>query len=727
MVAHVRPSTQVWQNGSDVDKAKVRTFVGETDSAVDAVVSDVATLDDRVDDNTAAIAAIEEAGHYPPLGPVKAATTANLDLIGGETIDGVVIGAGDYVLVKNQTAPADNGIYVAAVGAWARRSDANSAAELAGILVAVDEGGATNGGNIFLLPLQETDIVLGTTALHFSQVNSTYIGPASITDEMLATPRFCENRAALKTLFGPDVEMPDDFLVMVGGMYTAGDGLGGLFQYQADVSGGHDPDGRAIVTDDEGRDFICVQPDPFGLLPVDPGGNFDAFGDSITSGSGASGASTRWPNRFAAKTGQVLKNRGVGGKGTWYTTTMGFTHLPPQGSTRGASIGWAAGHNDLYTGDAANLKTPGKMASELTAFLGACWAETFIPFADATFTKTGGWGSGDTSLFDKTSIQFSPSRIITGSAGKSITANITGENVIIHAYDGPDLGALEITLGAASVTYDCSVNFSNDPIDAGAAATHAGIFIDGIGGGTNALALDVVAGLGTNTLMYLDGLAVLKAPAQCESVFVLLPPRPTTYSGGGSHLSTEESWNLGDMALIALVNRFRAKGFPVVIVPTNDFLDPAHITADVEHPNDFGHEDIARAVASRCALSGTQGWGSYVPELVSWTTSAGTLVTDGRVSRKGNVVEFWAKITKAGGGTYSTTKGTSFVKVPKPFPMAFPGTFVIANSSTGAEIGTGLINTDGNIWIPTMTTANGQLIIHGSYLVGDTEAWSPAP
>jgi hypothetical protein len=63
---------------------------------------------------------------------VRAATTANITLSGAQTIDGVSVVAGDRVLVKNQTTPAENGIWVAAAGAWARASDANAAGELSG-------------------------------------------------------------------------------------------------------------------------------------------------------------------------------------------------------------------------------------------------------------------------------------------------------------------------------------------------------------------------------------------------------------------------------------------------------------------------------------------------------------------------------------------------------------------------------------------------------------------
>jgi hypothetical protein len=65
---------------------------------------------------------------------VVVATTENIDLATGGLllIDGVQLVAGDRVLVKDQTLLAENGIYVAAVGAWTRAEDYDSPTEIAG-------------------------------------------------------------------------------------------------------------------------------------------------------------------------------------------------------------------------------------------------------------------------------------------------------------------------------------------------------------------------------------------------------------------------------------------------------------------------------------------------------------------------------------------------------------------------------------------------------------------
>jgi len=97
---------------------------------------------------------------------VRVATTAAIALAGLQTIDGVVLVAGDRVLVKDQAAGADNGIYVAAAGTWARATDADSGTKLtAGALVPV-EAGTVNADTIWML---KTDgaIIVGATPIAF--------------------------------------------------------------------------------------------------------------------------------------------------------------------------------------------------------------------------------------------------------------------------------------------------------------------------------------------------------------------------------------------------------------------------------------------------------------------------------------------------------------------------------------------------------------------------------
>lgn len=100
---------------------------------------------------------------------VRAATTANITLSGTQTIDGVALGAGDRVLVKNQSNDVDNGIYVVAAGAWSRSSDADNTpgAEVSNGMFTFVAGGTVNGNTGYVLTTPDP-IALGTTSLTFS-------------------------------------------------------------------------------------------------------------------------------------------------------------------------------------------------------------------------------------------------------------------------------------------------------------------------------------------------------------------------------------------------------------------------------------------------------------------------------------------------------------------------------------------------------------------------------
>lgn len=99
---------------------------------------------------------------------VRAATTANITLSGAQTIDGVSVIAGDRVLVKNQSTGANNGVYVAAAGAWTRATDFDADAEVTGGAYVVVTEGTANGDTAWVLSTNDP-ITVGSTALVFTQ------------------------------------------------------------------------------------------------------------------------------------------------------------------------------------------------------------------------------------------------------------------------------------------------------------------------------------------------------------------------------------------------------------------------------------------------------------------------------------------------------------------------------------------------------------------------------
>lgn len=108
-----------------------------------------------------------------PKQAVRVATTANVALASalenGDSIDGITLATGNRVLVKNQTLPEQNGIYVVqASGAAVRATDFDSVSpvdEINGSWVGVQEG-TENGGKVFIQ--YGTVATIGTDPVNFT-------------------------------------------------------------------------------------------------------------------------------------------------------------------------------------------------------------------------------------------------------------------------------------------------------------------------------------------------------------------------------------------------------------------------------------------------------------------------------------------------------------------------------------------------------------------------------
>jgi len=100
---------------------------------------------------------------------VRATTTGNITLNGTQTVDGVVLVAGDRVLVKDQTTGSANGIYVVVSGgAWSRATDFDTSAKVTSGAFTFVEAGTVNADSGWVLTTDGA-VTLGTTALAFTQ------------------------------------------------------------------------------------------------------------------------------------------------------------------------------------------------------------------------------------------------------------------------------------------------------------------------------------------------------------------------------------------------------------------------------------------------------------------------------------------------------------------------------------------------------------------------------
>lgn len=124
----------------------------------------------------AAISGVQQIWKYK--NPVIAASTANVTISnpGTLTFDGVTLTAGQRILLKNQTVPAENGVYVVATSSTAmtRDTDFDAWTEIPGAIVPVEQG--TVGADTIWLCTSNTGGTIGSTAITFINIPTTTSG-----------------------------------------------------------------------------------------------------------------------------------------------------------------------------------------------------------------------------------------------------------------------------------------------------------------------------------------------------------------------------------------------------------------------------------------------------------------------------------------------------------------------------------------------------------------------
>jgi hypothetical protein len=97
--------------------------------------------------------------------PCRVATIANITLFGEQTVNGVAVVEGDRVLVKDQTAAVDNGIYEVQDTAWRRTKDFDGNRDaVQGTIVLVHP---TDPGTLFYVLTTANPVVFGTSEITF--------------------------------------------------------------------------------------------------------------------------------------------------------------------------------------------------------------------------------------------------------------------------------------------------------------------------------------------------------------------------------------------------------------------------------------------------------------------------------------------------------------------------------------------------------------------------------
>lgn len=151
----------------------------------------------------------DSANEYGVYLPVRAASVTNITTLAGvnHIIDGVIPQIGDRILIKNQTAPSQNGIYTVKEEAWLRSNDLNNASEVIYGRNTYVQVGVVNANKKFAIVNQQFG-VLNYDPMIWGQVVKTNGSRFTITPEHVGgdcdTPPQCRFRFDLDLL----IEIP---------------------------------------------------------------------------------------------------------------------------------------------------------------------------------------------------------------------------------------------------------------------------------------------------------------------------------------------------------------------------------------------------------------------------------------------------------------------------------------------------------------------------------------
>ena len=358
---------------------------------------------------------------------VLVATTANITLSGEQTIDGITTSL-SRVLVKNQTLPANNGIYLSNPAAWTRAADASTWNQLISAYVFVEEG--TTQADTGWVCTVDPGGTLGVTAVTWAQ----FSGAGSYT------------AGTGLTLTGTQFSLTAPVTAALGGSgqtsYTTGDILyasaATTLSKLADVATGSALiSGGVGVAPSYGK--IGLTTHVSGTLPIANGGTgqttasaaFNALSPITSTGDLIIGNGTNSATRLAIGTnGYVLTSNGTtaswqsstGGVTSFSAGTTGFT---PSTGTTGA-ITLAGTLNVANGGSGATTFTAGYLkASGTTAFT----TVSSIPNTDIS-------GLGTMSTQNASSVTITGGTINGTTIGATTAAAITGTTITATTYVG---------------------------------------------------------------------------------------------------------------------------------------------------------------------------------------------------------------------------------------------------------------------------------------------------
>lgn len=427
----------------------------------------------------------------------------------------------------------------------------------------------------------------------------------------------------------------------------------------------------------QGRGLMRL-PDRALGVPVYGSAPYDAFGDSYTTGTGAT-ANTCFAANIAARMNGTFNNRGISGTGVTKALVQAFTFLPKY-RMRGRLITWMAGFNDLhFNGGGAN--TLQKIRDCTRAFIANAFLKRAVPASDASVTRTGVWTNATPGTWgDKASINLAGNALFSSVSTNKLSFAFTGESVVIGTWNGNGStytqGQIDIYIDGIFVetlTPQSGTDGNTGLPDTYEGLTHTALVYTGLGQGAHTIEVR----LKVNQITMVDYFGTLAPPGECPSL--LMGEVSYVDAIGYATVETLRSRAIDDTASAAIrdtIDAFAVLGYPVAVVPVNDYYDAdTMIHTDHDHPAPAGHVAIAKAFSSRAFVAPV-----IAPPACSLTKAATQAVT----TAVATAITFSAASDDTQG--FFAVANPSRIVAPANGRMQFSGTVVWAQNNAGSRV-----------------------------------------
>jgi len=317
------------------------------------------------------------------------------------------------------------------------------------------------------------------------------------------------------------------------------------------------------------------------------------FGDSFTSGTGATLPSNRYANLDAAFLGVPFTNRGISGTGAYNVTGQAYS-FDAYGSLASLQIGLNDVRLGASTTSALTLAKIGNGVNNVIAY--HFIDSTFAAGSGTRVTTTGTWTTYNAQAVSG----LSTSGLTASSSGATITAVTYGPTVVIGLI-GTD-GTIA-TYGSATITIDgtsygtINENGQTDAITDGQGNNNSLMPFVKLYTGLSEGKHTVVLTTSSATQFVVDYFGQLKKPAQCFPM-VVFDIAYVNSTGQATYPSmTNTNVNSANAVIASDIATFTALGYPVFHAYTNTYYICATdaSAADNLHPSDKGHRHIFQA------------------------------------------------------------------------------------------------------------------------------------